>query len=132
LYEIDRISGESIFSGESDIEDFEFDPTNVLSTSIISENIFMDVDLNSLPIVFDDGLVFGLENYETDNTINNKTINVNINEMADDEESLIGIHRDGLVWNNEFRHFKRNNLFVQPIGPTEDVNEKLLEPISAF
>jgi hypothetical protein len=102
LNELEEIpsDGESIVSGESDIEDFEFDPTrtNVPSTSINSENIFMDVDLNSLPIIFDDGLVFGFENYETDNMINNQTINVNINEMADDEESLTArIHRDGLV-----------------------------------
>jgi hypothetical protein len=53
----------------------------VPSTSTNSENIFMDVDLNYLPIVFNDGLVFGFENYETDNMINNQTINVNINDF---------------------------------------------------
>jgi len=53
--------------------------------------------------------------------------------MTDDEETLTArIHRDGLIWNNEFRHYERDNLFVEATGPTEDINEKLLDPISAF
>jgi hypothetical protein len=36
------------------------------------------------------------------------------------------------MWNNEFRHFEKNYSFDQQIGPTEEINEKLLDPISVF
>ncbi|KAE9542300.1 hypothetical protein AGLY_003427 [Aphis glycines] len=139
LNELEEIpsDGESIISDESDSDDFEFDPTHLPNDeiSINSNNIFEALDINSLPMVFDDDFILNFENYETDNAIeiSNKTIDVDNYEMTDDEETLTArIHRDGLIWNNEFRHYERDDLFVEATGPTEDINEKLLDPISAF
>jgi len=139
LNELEEIpsDGESIISDESDSDDFEFDPTHLPSDEIYinSNNIFEALDINSLPIVFDDDFILNFESYETDNAIeiSNKTIDVYNYDMTDDEETLTArIHRDGLIWNNEFRHYERDDLFVEATGPTENINEKLLDPISAF
>lgn len=139
LNELEEISRtkESIISDESDSDNFEFDPTHLPNDeiSINSNNIFEALDINSLPIVFDDDFILNFENYETDNAIeiSNKTIDVDNYEMTDDEETLTArIHRDGLIWNNEFRNYERDDLFVEATGPTENINEKLVDPISAF
>lgn len=139
LNELEEIpsDGESIISDESDSDDFEFDPTHLPNDeiSINSNNIFEALDINSLPIVFDDDFILNFENDETDNVIeiSNKTIDAANYDMTDDEETLTArIHRDGLIWNNEFRHYERDDLFVEATGPTEDIIEKLLDPISAF
>lgn len=127
LNELEEIpsDGESILSDESDSDEI----------SINSNNIFEALDIISLPIVFNDYFVLNFENYETSYAIeiNNKTIDVDNYDMTEDEETLTArIHRDGQIWNNEFRHYERDDIFIEATGPTEDINEKLLDPISAF
>jgi len=69
LNELEEIpsDGESIISDESDSDDFEFNPTHLPNDeiSINSNNIFEALDINSLPIVFDDDFILNFENYDS-------------------------------------------------------------------
>lgn len=136
LCEIDRINqllneleeipsdAESILSEDAECEDHELaeiDNQETGETTFSNDELY---DVINFTMECEDGIVI--------NDIEMQSVSNEANFDIDDESLASRIHREGITWNNFFRHSQKNNLFCEPTGPTEFVFNHLVDPYNAF